>query len=155
MTNIKKLGSTMYHPSGRKMVMLGGVCYKRYKHGDIICEVKWVDGEGVMILYKSVLGANTPAYMIEHRDAHLFAQSNGYAAKKLLSTYAREAAIALNSEHDKATIGRIIDVILNCMEDLIKIPPEPRAQAVANQPSSGHDELSIKVNGKTVAEIVI
>jgi hypothetical protein len=144
--------SHLIHPSGKKMVMLGGDVWERRVTGDIISEFKWVDGEPVMILYKSVLGANTPAYMIEMADAHRFALSNGGASQKLVKEYCHDAAKALNSENDRATIVRIIDVILNGLADLLRMPPEPKALEIANRPSSGNDELRIQVDGKTIIE---
>lgn len=149
------LKTTLLHPSGRQMVMLGGDVYEQRQKGDITYEFKWVDGEPVMLIYKRVLGRNTQAFMLEMIDAWQFARSDGHATQKLLSTTCHEAAKALGCEHDKATIFRIIDVILDGVPILIGMPPEPKAIEIANRPSSGNDELSIKVDGKTVIETVI
>lgn len=149
------LKSSLLHATGKQMVMLGGDCWDQRVTGDIVSEFKWVDGEPVMLLYKRVLGKNTPAFMIEMADAWQFAASHGHATKRLLDKTCHEAAKALNSEHDKATIMRIITVILDGIPDLLRMPPEPKALEIANRPSSGNDELSIKVDGKTVIETVI
>lgn len=145
----------MFHPSGKKMVMLGGDVFDQRITGDIVSEFKWVDGEPVMLLYKCVLGRNTPAYMIELVDAHKFALSNGNASKELVSTLCHEAARTLSSEHDKATQFRLIDIILNGLADLLRMPPEPRAIEQANKPSSGNDELKIMMDGKTIIEVQV
>lgn len=153
MDQIKR--STILHPTGHKMVMLGGDVFDQRVTGDIISEFKWVDGEPVMLLYKRVLGQNTKAYMIEMKDAHMFAMSNGRASKRLLDTLCHDAAKALNSEHDKATVFRLIGIILDGLPDLLRMPPEPKALEIANRPSSGNDELAIKINGQTVIETVV
>lgn len=149
------LTSTLFHPTGKPMVMLGGDVYDQRVTGDIISEFKWVNGEPVMLLYKRTLGRNTPAYMIEMKDAHEFALSNGNPSKQLLGKLCRDAAHALESEHDKATMFRLIDVILNGLADLLRMPPEPKALEEANRPSSGNDEIAIMIDGKTVFETTI
>lgn len=152
-SNVKK--SHILHASGRQMVMLGGDVYDQRVTGDIVSEFKWVDGEPVMLLYKRNKVSNRKAYMVEMKDAHMFATSSGYASKELISTLCHDAAKALDSEHDKFTQFRLIDIILNGLADLLRMPPEPKALEVANRPSSGNDELCIKIDGKTVIETVI
>lgn len=149
--------SSLLHATGKQMVMLGGFCYEQHTTGDIVSEYKWVDGEPVMLLYKRVLGKNTPAFMIELADAHKFVMSNGDPAKALVSEISLEAARALNSEHDRATIFRIITIIIEGMPILIGMPPEPKEQEIANRPSSGNDELSIvdRNTGLKLVETVV
>lgn len=149
------LKSSIFHPSGQPMVMLGGDVFEQLTKGDIVHEYKWVDGEPVMLIYKRVLGANTQAYMIEMADAYKYVASNGHATQELIRDLVHGAARALNSEHDKATIFRIISVIEEGIQILLKMPPEPVALEVANRPSSGHDEIAIKVDGQTVMEIQV
>jgi hypothetical protein len=149
--------SSLLHATGQAMVMLGGFVYEQHVTGDIVSEYKWVNGEPVMLIYKRVLGSNTQAFMIELADAHKFAMSNGNASKELLSEYCKDAALALRAENDKATMFRIIDIILNGLPILIGMPPEPREQEIANRPSTGHDELAIKdrTSGRTLLETVL
>ena len=149
------LRSQLLHASGKRMVMLGGDVYDQRTKGDVIYECKWVDGEPVLLIYKRTLGSNSPAYMIEMADAHKFALSSGYATKELMSKYCFEAAKAVGSEHDKATIFRMIDVIVDGIDILLQMPPEPKEIEIANRPSSGNDELAIKIDGKTVIETVV
>jgi hypothetical protein len=147
------LRSSLLHSSGRPMVMLGGDVYEQRTKGDIVYEFKWVNGEPVMLIYKRTLGKNTPAYMIELADAHKFAMSNGHATQRLIRHYCVEAAKAIQAHHDKATMHRIIDVILDGIPILVAMPPEPKEQEVANRPSSGNDELTVKVDGKVMFEV--
>jgi hypothetical protein len=81
--------------------------------------------------------------------------SNGTATKELMQELCHDAARALNSEHDKATVHRLIDVILNGLADLLRMPPEPRALELANQPVVQGDELKVTMDGKTIIEKVI
>jgi hypothetical protein len=155
MSDIQIQRSSIMHASGKPMVMLGGDVWDQRKKGDLIVEFKWVSGEPVMLLYKNTLGNNSPAFMIEFADAYKFARSDGNATKELMSTFAHEAAKALNSEHDKATVYRIITAIMENIGDLLMMPPEPKAHEIANRPSSGHDELSVKVNGQVVMETIV
>lgn len=149
--------SSLLHSSGAPMVMLGGFVYEQHVTGDIVSEYKWVNGEPVMLLYKRVLGKNTQAFMIELKDAHEFVQSNGHPAKKLLQTLCLDAAKALNSEHDRATVMRLIGIICDGMPILIGMPPEPKEQEIANRPTSGQDELVLKdrTSGRIVLETVV
>jgi hypothetical protein len=147
------LRTNLLHASGQEMVMLGGDVYEQLTKGDITHEYKWRNGEPIMLIYKRVLGRNTPAYMIEMKDAHQYAMSNGGPTKALLSKLCMEAAQAIGVEHDKASIYRIIDVIVEGMDILLKMPPEPKAIEVANRPSTGNDELCIKIDGKVIAEV--
>lgn len=147
--------STLLHASGQKMVALGINYYRIFRKGDLVVELKWVDEEPVMLLYKMVLGANSPAYMIEHKDAFQFATSKGDATKKLVVDLCDQAARAINCEHDHHTKIRIIDAILNFMDDLLMMPPAPKEIALADAPTNGTDELSVKVNGQVVAEAMV
>jgi hypothetical protein len=153
--SIEIMKSSIVAPSGAPMVMIGGDCHTRRVTGDIVSEFKWVDGEPVMLLYKRVLGHNTPAFMIEMKDAYRFSNSNGSATKELLKELSQQAAEALNSEHDRATCSRIITVILDGIPDLLYMPPEPKALKEANRPTSGNDEVKIILNGEVIMEAVV
>lgn len=142
--DILKASSLLHHVTGKPMVMLGGFVYDQHVTGDIVSEYKWVNGEPVMLIYKRVLGQNTQAYMIELEDAHKYVMSNGNASMDLIKSLCHDAAKALNSEYDKATIFRLIDIICDGMPILIGMPPEPTEQEIANRPSAGNQELTIK-----------
>lgn len=146
------LKSQLLHASGKQMVMLGGDVFDQKVMGDIVVEHKWVDGEPVTLLYKRILGSNTPAYMVEMKDAWKFVQSNGYATKELIKELAHGAAEALRCENDKSSIFRIIDALVYGIEVMLKMPPEPLAIEIANRPTTGNDELSLKIDGKTIFE---
>lgn len=147
------LKTSLLHASGKQMVMLGGDVYEQKTTGDIVHEYKWVEGEPVMLIYKRVLGNNTPAYMIEMRDAHKFVLSNGHASKELIMKFCYEAALAMRCENDKASLFRIIGIIEDGIAILLKMPPEPKAIEIANRPTTGNDEMAIKVDGKTIFEV--
>lgn len=153
MSNSNTMRTSLLHATGKAMVMLGGDVYEQRTKGDITYEFKWVNGEPVMLIYKRTLGRNTPAYMIELADAHKFALSSGHATERLMKHYCVEAARAIQSHHDKATMHRLIDVILDGIPILVGMPPEPKAVEIANRPSTGNDELTIKVDGKVIAEV--
>lgn len=156
MNDSKILKSSLVHPSGKKMVMLGGFVFDQKEGSNgIISEWKWVDGEPVMLIYKRTLGNNSPAFMIELNDAHKFAMSNGHATKQLIQEYSRNAAEALGEVNDRSLAFSIIDAIMDGIPTLLHMPPEPSEHEKANRMSSGEDELSIKVDGKTVMEVQV
>jgi len=141
--------------TGKPMVMLGGpFVHLQRVTGDIVSEFKWHDGEPVVILYRAVPTTKTGAYMIELKDAHLYAASNGMPTPKLFHN-AIEACRAIGFYDDSHAVRRMMDIILDGMPDLIAMPPEPKASEDANRPAADGDELTIKLDGKTIAEVVV
>ena len=147
--------NSIVHPSGKLMVQLGGNYHKQFHTGDLIIELKWVDEEPVMLIYKQVLGANSPAAMIEHADAYKYANSDGTASKALICELAEKTAAAIGADHDLHTAYRIIDAIMNYMPDLLMMPPAPKEIVLADAPTRGEDELTVKIDGKTIAEVLV
>jgi hypothetical protein len=142
--------------NGHMMVMLGDA-YREFTKGDISCQLKWVNGEPVMILFKFKPGASSPSYMIELRDAHLYMNSDGYASNLLHRKLSMDCAVALGVQNDKASIWRIISLIEDHIEDLIHMPEEPKYSEIANRPIAQDqtNELVIKVNGKAIFEAMV
>lgn len=138
--------------NGRPMVRLGGeFLHKQRVTGDIVSEYTWHHNEPVMILYRAVPTEKVGAYMIELKDAHHYAQSNGYPTMQLIR-HSHEAAKAMGFQGYGFEVTRIADIILDGLDDLLMMPPEPPESEKANTPEPTGSELVIKVNGETVME---
>ncbi len=144
-------------PSGKKMVILGGpFMWKQFVHGDVTVELTWVDEEPHMLIYRSNPGAKEGAYLIELTDAHKYVHSQRGGPSKTLMRDAVEAAVSIGFSHtDTHGIYKVMTCILDHITDLLAMPPEPKASEIANRPSTGNDELTIKVDGVVVAEVVV
>jgi hypothetical protein len=142
--------------TGKKMVMLGGEHVWRQRiTGDVVSEFKWIDGEPHMILYRAVPTTKTGAYLIDMNDAHKYADSRSGGPSPTLMQDAIAACKAIGFYDDKFAVMRVMDIILDGLPDLLAMPPEPKASEIANRPTTGNDEISIKVNGQTVIEAVV
>lgn len=141
--------------SGKPMVMLGGpFVHKHYVKGDICVEFKWHDGEPVMIMYKAVAQTKVGAYMVEMKDAHKFANPNGHQTAQL-QELCQQAHDAMGFHMDKFAVFRIMDIILDGLGELLKMPPEPMASEESNRPVALGDELTVKLDGKTLFEVTV
>jgi hypothetical protein len=141
--------------SGKPMVMLGGpFVHKQYVKGDICVEFKWHDGEPCMILYKAAATSKFGAYMVEMKDAYQFANPNGHQTAQL-QDLCRGAHDAMGFHQDKYAVFRIMDIILDGLGELLRMPPEPKASEDQNRPVAEGDELKIVVDGKTLFEVTV
>jgi len=143
--------------SGKQLVVLGGpFMYKQFIHGDVTVELTWVNEEPHMLLYRSNPGPKEGAYMIELIDAHKYVDSVTGGPSRTLQQDCIEATRAMGfSTTDTHALFKVMTCILDHISDLIAMPPEPKASEIANRPTTGNDELTIKVNGEVVAEVVV
>lgn len=147
--------TTIMDASGKDMVILGGPhMYKRFVHGDVTTELTWINEEPHMLLYRSNPGAKQGAFQIDINDAHRYANSRTGGPSPSLRMDCIEAAAAIGfAKHDVHGLFKVMTCILDHIDDLVKMPPEPTSSQLAHRPAQEGDELSIKVDGKTVAEI--
>jgi hypothetical protein len=130
--------------------------YKQFIHGDVTVELTWVNEEPHMLIYRSNPGPKEGAYMIELIDAHKYVDSKTGGPSSSLRMDCIEATRAIGfNVHDKYALFKVMTCILDHITDLLAMPPEPKASEIANRPSTGNDELTIKVNGEVVAEVVV
>jgi hypothetical protein len=95
--------------------------------GDIVVAFHWVNGEPAMCLYPKrarALGARGAA-IICLSAIHKYAKSNGDPIPEYLIPKAIEAARVMGMDETRPTVKRIADAILESVEDLVKMPPEP------------------------------
>lgn len=129
-------------------IIVGGPhAWKVQRQGDIVRAYHWVNGEPAMVLFpvRKRLGAG--AFVICLSMAHTYAKSNGYPSERLIVQAAKAAAI-MAMDTNKGTIHQIASVILDGIEDLVKMPPEP---ALPKKQVAAIGEMTFKSEGKVVA----
>jgi len=123
----------------------GPTAWKVRKKGDLVIAYHWINGEPAMCLYPLRKRLGSAVYAIPMARAHEFVNRKGYPTPYLAEASVK-AAIVMAMEQDKSTLYRIRDVILDGMEDLIKMPPDPQQFSAAAQKAIG--EATLFVNGK-------
>jgi hypothetical protein len=133
--------------SARPMVCLGGETAHRIRvTGDIVSSYQWVSGEPAMVLFPRERKMGGGAYVICLSSAH------NYAEQAYLVSGALTAATIMGMDQTKATVMRIADVILDGLEDLVRMPPEPPKGMKLPGVDDRTAEVSLKVDGETVLE---
>lgn len=138
-------------------VVVGGAnAWKVKRKGDIAIAFHWMNGEPALVLFPArpnTLGAS--AFCVALSAAYKYAQPNGYPTPYCVQQAAKAAAI-MGMYPDRFTIHRIADVILENIEDLLDMPPEPAAHAKEDQRKRRViGEMTFKSEGKTVAELPV
>lgn len=124
-------------------VMIGGeTAWKSYAIGDIALSFQWVNGEQAMALFPVQKKTASGVYVI------CLSAAFRYANPDYLVRQSAEAARHMGMDETVFTVRRIADAILNGMDDLGKMPPEPNWAKVIGSNSMG--ELSIQINGKSL-----
>lgn len=135
-------------------VEFGGREAWRVRHsGDIGVAFHWVTAgelqdEPSMVLFPLRKRLGSAAYVLPLNRAYQFAESHGGPGKELLSS-ALTAAKVMAMDETKSTVYRIATVILDNIEDLVKMPPAPMKRADMSGPTG---VMSLKIGGDTVVE---
>lgn len=156
------MSGSILGPSGRPMVELGGerAWLQRVK-GDIVCSFQWLQLDELdpdapipcMCLFPTVRRMETGAYVIPQRNAYAYATNRGGPTPALLAS-AFQAAQDLGFFPDKTTVTRVMDIVLEGLPDLIRMPSEqPHSLDVARRRLG--IEASVTINGKTYREDVL
>jgi hypothetical protein len=114
---------------GTPHVEFGGArAWRVYSKGDIVVSYQWIDtgdesGEPqpCMCLYPANRRMEVGAMALPADNAYLYATNKGYATPHLVGA-AFKGAIAMGFEPTKAVVGRIITLVLDGLEDLIRMP---------------------------------
>lgn len=105
-------------------IILGGPdAWKIRTQGDIVIAYHWVNGEPAMVLWPLRKPLGCVPYCIGLSHAHKYAEKTGYPTLYCL----RQAIVAagvMGMDQGKETCKRIVEIILDGLEDLIKMPPE-------------------------------
>lgn len=121
--------------------------------GDIVVAFHWVNGEPAMCLYPKIPRAlgNRGAAIICLSAIHQYVKPNGHPIPEYLIPRALHYARVMGMDETRATVKRIADAILESVEDLVKMPPEPEH---LSKPQQGRvmGEMTLVANGKRIAE---
>jgi hypothetical protein len=146
-------------PHGTPMVELGGerAWLQRIK-GDIVCSFQWLDigleePHPCMALFPAMRRMDTAAYVIPQRNAWAYATRDGNATPEHLGV-AFKAALHMGFHPDQSTVHRIMDIIVEGIPDLVRMPSDQPASLHVARVLMGI-EASAKVNGKVVKEEVL
>ena len=135
-------------------IVVGGKhAWRVHRKGDIVVAFHWINGEPAMVLFPArpnTLGAG--AFCVALSAAFKYAESTGYPTRYCIEQAAK-AAKQMGMYTDRFTIHRIADAILEGIEDLLDMPPEPRA-AELDRRKRGRviGEMTLRSEGKVVAE---
>lgn len=151
--------------SGRPMVELGGThAHKQFVKGDFVASLQWLDlgpqgaGDGpepVLCLFPKLRRAETGAFVVPQAKAFEYCDSKGNPTPYLLGA-AFKACLIMGFEPMKDTVHRVMDVICECLPDLVGMPSIVPDVVAARQAAPVRGiEISAKVNGKVIKEAVI
>lgn len=137
------------------LVVGGATAWKVYSRGPIAAAFHWVDGEPAMVLFPTkarALMVGCVPYCLPLSRAHELVKdgSNGSVVDSAaLWDRARTATQVMGFGNDAQVAMKVADVILNGLDDLCDMPPEPAVLA-AKREAAPTGELAIKVDGDTV-----
>lgn len=136
-------------------VVVGGAnAWKVKRKGDIVVAFHWVNGEPAMVLFpaRPNTALKPTACIIALSAAFKYARSDGYPTKYTVEQ-AGKFALLMGMYNDRFTVHRIADVILENIEDLLDMPPEPQAfHAEDKRKRRVIGEMTFRSEGKVVAE---
>lgn len=124
-------------------VILGGPTALRVKRkGDIVISFQHINGEEAMCLYPAIKKAGSGSYVVCLSAAHK------YVEPEYLAQAAVTAAKVMGFEPDRSLLFRIKDIIIENLEDLIRMTPEPLELEMA-----GHKvaEVDLRMDGDLVS----
>lgn len=148
--------------NGTPFVALGGErsWIQRVK-GDIVVSYQWLAGakdgdkspHPCMVMFPVVPKIDGGAYAIPQDNAYEYSDHSGGPTPYLL-TAAFNAAMSMGFFPDKSTVFRIVDIIVEGLGDLIRMPSDQPASLDIAAPVIGI-EATAKVEGEVVREEVI
>lgn len=136
-------------------IMLGGErCWKKRRaKGGLAVFYEWFEGEGTMFLtreHQGVLAGNKGSCAITQPQAYLYADSKTGAPTMRLLQFAMKACVELSMEPSRMNIRHIADAIVDGLEDLVRMPPEPTERQLTGKTPRPIGELELMDHGRTV-----
>ena len=108
-------------PTARPYIALGGeFALKVHRYGELVLALQYVNTEPAMVIWSHTRRGG--AFAICLSAAHQ------YTDDEYLVFSAMAAAIQIGYEpSDKSVVGKIADLILSGLDELVRMPPEPTA----------------------------
>lgn len=136
-------------------IMLGGdACWKkRVVSGGLAVFYEWFEGEGTMFITRatqSALSGNKGSAAIAQEQAYLYADSKTGAPTMRLLQFAGKACIEIGLEPSRMNIKRIADAIVDGLEDLVRMPPEPTHKQLTGKNPRPVAELEVMQGNTTI-----
>jgi hypothetical protein len=132
---------------GQQMIKIGGdnARFQRVT-GDIVSSYQYVNGEPAMVLWPKRHGFMTK------RGAYAICLSAAwkYADMSYLVAAAHDAAQTMGFEESRSTTKRIMDIILDGLEDLVRMPPMPQHMHEDGRDLESVGEASITIDGREI-----
>lgn len=139
------------------LVVGGPTAWKVYSRGPIALAFHWVNGEPSMVLFPTAgrfMLRNCVPYVLPLERAHQLVKdgTDGFVVDSdVLWEMAKRATEVMGFGSDVQVAMKVADVILNGLDDLCDMPPEPASLAKAAQPAPT-GTMAVKVAGETVYE---
>lgn len=156
------MSASILGPNGQRMVELGGErAWLTRTKGDIVVSFQWIQVDEIdreaptacMCLYPAQRHMDTAAYVIPQKNAHEYATSRGEQSAALLGM-AFKAAVHCGFFPDQSTVHRIMDIVLENIPDLLKMPSDQPGALNIKRLVHGI-EASASVNGKVIHQEVL
>ena len=153
--------SSILTPRGQTWVEIGGERSwgEQRVQGDIAVSYQWLnipgqrDPQPCMVLFPTVMKMDGGAYAIPQANAHEYGDRRGNPTPYLL-TAAYNAAQTMGFFPDQFTVFRIVDIIIDALPDLVRMPSDQPARLDIKAPTIGI-EATAKVNGQAIHQEVI
>jgi hypothetical protein len=123
--------------------------------GDIVGSYHWLDvgkkePQACMVLFPTVPKMDGGAYAIPQDTAYEYSDASGGPTPYLL-TAAMNAATSMGFYPDQSTVFRIVDIIVDGLPDLIRMPSDQPGHMDIKRATLGI-EATAKVNGQVMYE---
>lgn len=151
--------SGLLGPSGANWVEVGGErCWLQRVKGDIVVSFQWLmvgkkEPQACMVLFPAMLKLDGGAYAIPQENAYEYVTSNGDPTPYLMVA-AMNAATSMGFYPDQSTVFRIVDIIVDGLPDLIRMPSDQPAALEVVKPVLGI-EARAKVNGQIIHQEIL
>ena len=148
--------SSILGATGQNWVECGGDrTWEQRVKGDICISYQWLhagkkEPQACMVLFPVVPKLDGGAYAIPQDNAYEYSDASGGPTPYLL-TAAMNAAVSMGFYADQATVFRIVDIIVDGLPDLIRMPSDQPGHLDIKRATLGI-EATAKVNGQVMYE---
>lgn len=135
-------------------VVGGESAWKAYSRGDIGVAFHWINKEPSVVIYPMHRGlrlSGAVPFVLPLSSAHELVNEGGEEVNaQALIEKASRAAEMIGAPGDKFLIHKIADALLESLDDLCDMPPEP-----PTKPKRSEDSVILKADGRTVFETTL
>lgn len=156
------MSASILGPNGHPMVELGGDrAWLTRSIGEFVCSFQWIhrvdiDPDGphpCMCIFMGKRAMDVVPYVIPQRNAWAFADRDGNPTAHAMGA-AFKAAIAMGTFPARDTVHKLVDIIVEGIPDLIKMPSEQPHDLHVARVLLGI-EASAAINGRTIRQEVL